>query len=151
MTEAYHYTACGLDYVYVQNGSVVRETTHGRAFAVEDARGLHDVLARSIASGPMRLRGHEVRFLRAQLKLSQDGLAQPLRTQRAFVAWGPCHFTPREPSPPSTAPAPRAETDFYGDPDGTRTHDTLIKSQVLYRLSYGIAGRTVIGLVQRQI
>ena len=24
------------------------------------------------------------------------------------------------------------------DPDGTRTHDSLIKSQVLYRLSYGI-------------
>ncbi len=27
---------------------------------------------------------------------------------------------------------------YRRDPDGTRTHDTLIKSQVLYRLSYGI-------------
>lgn len=26
----------------------------------------------------------------------------------------------------------------FRDPDGARTHDTLIKSQVLYRLSYGI-------------
>lgn len=26
----------------------------------------------------------------------------------------------------------------FCDPDGARTHDHLIKSQVLYRLSYGI-------------
>src|SRR5262249_11031691 len=28
--------------------------------------------------------------------------------------------------------------DFIGEPDGIRTHDPLIKSQVLYRLSYGL-------------
>jgi hypothetical protein len=26
-----------------------------------------------------------------------------------------------------------------GEPDGIRTHDPLIKSQVLYRLSYGLS------------
>ena len=28
---------------------------------------------------------------------------------------------------------------MIGDPGGTRTHDPLIKSQLLYQLSYGVA------------
>lgn len=34
-----------------------------------------------------------------------------------------------------------SERAILGEPDGNRTHDTLIKSQVLYRLSYGLPGR----------
>lgn len=86
MSEGYHYTACGLDYVYLQNGFKVRETKHGKAVAIENARELHEVIARAVISLPERLRGQEVRFLRAQLKLSQDGLAKALRTRRGSVA-----------------------------------------------------------------
>ena len=35
--------------------------------------------------------------------------------------------------------------DFFGEPGGIRTRDPLIKSQVLYRLSYGLGGRATIG------
>lgn len=35
----------------------------------------------------------------------------------------------------------------YCDPDGTRTHDSLIKSQVLYRLSYGILLFMIFGIL----
>jgi DNA-binding transcriptional regulator YiaG len=86
MTEGYHYTACGLDYVYLHNGYEVRETPHGRAVAIQDARGLHEAIARAVISSPGTLRGQEVRFLRAQLKLSQEGLAKALRTKRGSVA-----------------------------------------------------------------
>jgi len=86
MTEGLHYTACGLDYVYLQNGYQVRETKHGKATAIRDAQGLHDVIARAIISSPHRLRGQEVRFLRAQLKLSQEGLARVIRQRRGSVA-----------------------------------------------------------------
>jgi len=86
MTELYRYTACGLDYVYLQNGFEVRETKHGPAVAIKAARDLHETIARSIISTPQRLRGQEVRFLRAQLKLSQDGLARVLQTKRGSVA-----------------------------------------------------------------
>jgi len=86
MTEGYHYTACGLDYVYLQNGYEVRETPHGKAVAIQDARGLHEAIARAVISSPRALRGQEVRFLRAQLKLSQEGLARVLRTKRGSVA-----------------------------------------------------------------
>jgi hypothetical protein len=33
--------------------------------------------------------------------------------------------------------------DLFGEPAGTRTQDHLIKSQVLYHLSYGLAGAGV--------
>lgn len=86
MTEGYHYTGCGLDYVYLQNGFKVHETKHGKAVAIHEARTLHEAIARAIISAPHKLRGQEVRFLRAQLKLSQDGLARALRTRRSSVA-----------------------------------------------------------------
>lgn len=86
MTDGFHYTACGLDYVYLQNGFQVRETRHGKATAIKDAQGLHEAIARAIISSPHRLRGQEVRFLRAQLKLSQEGLARVLRQRRGSVA-----------------------------------------------------------------
>jgi len=35
------------------------------------------------------------------------------------------------------------EIDFFGESDGIRTHDLLIKSQLLYRLSYALPGAAV--------
>jgi DNA-binding transcriptional regulator YiaG len=99
MTEGYHYTACGLDYVHLRNGFEVRETPHGRGVSIKDARNLHAAIARAVIAAPNRLRGQEVRFLRAQLKLSQEGLAKALRTRRGSVArW--------ESEPDKTIPGP---------------------------------------------
>lgn len=64
----------------------MRETKHGAAIAIKDARGLHEAIALNIIGSPRRLRGQEVRFLRAQLKLSQEGLAKVLQTKRGSVA-----------------------------------------------------------------
>jgi DNA-binding transcriptional regulator YiaG len=86
MTEGYHYTACGLDYVYLQNGFKVHETKHGAGVSISNAQGLHGAIARMIVGSLPHLHGQEVRFLRAQLKLSQDGLARVLRTKRGSVA-----------------------------------------------------------------
>lgn len=86
MPELYHYTSCGLDYVYLRNGYVERQTRHGTGVAIHDAGALHEAIARAVITRPERLRGQEVRFLRSLLKLSQDGLARILRTQRASVA-----------------------------------------------------------------
>src|SRR6266404_24208 len=87
MTEGYHYKACGLDYVYLQNGYTIHDhPKHGRGVSIKDARGLHNAIARLIVSSPAPLRGQEVRFLRAQLKLSQEGLARVLQQERGSVA-----------------------------------------------------------------
>jgi hypothetical protein len=42
---------------------------------------------------------------------------------------------------------------FYGngEPGGIRTHDLLIKSQMLYRLSYGLGSKRTLGSVRRRV
>jgi DNA-binding transcriptional regulator YiaG len=86
MTEGYPYTACGLDYVYLLNGYTEHETKHGPAIAIKEARKLHEAIARDIIGSHRPIGGQEVRFLRSQLKLSQDGLAKALGTRRGSVA-----------------------------------------------------------------
>ncbi len=86
MTELYRYAECGLDHVYLANGFTAHDTPHGSGVSIEDADGLHKVIAIDIVSSPARLRGQEVRFLRGQLDLSQHALARVLKTARATIA-----------------------------------------------------------------
>jgi len=41
----YHYTLCGLDNVWLENGYQVRETSYGQGISVHDVEGLHEVIA----------------------------------------------------------------------------------------------------------
>lgn len=109
MMNGYHYTSCGLDYVYLENGYEIHETPHGRGVAIKDARELHETIALEIITRPERLCGQEVRFLRSLLGLSQDHLARKvLRQQRGSVArWE------AEPKKPIPGPADAALRWFY--------------------------------------
>lgn len=71
----YHYTRCGLDYVYLSNGYRLHETSHGRGVAIEDVDGLHRSIAADIVRHRAQLQGQDVRFLRKEMDLSQQGLA----------------------------------------------------------------------------
>ena len=82
----YHYTAWGLDYVWLTNGFGRTTTEYGDAVRIYNQDGLHKVIADSIITGPQRIRGAEVRFLRAMLGLSQEGLADLLDSSRPSVA-----------------------------------------------------------------
>ncbi len=86
MNERYHYTACGLDYVYLLNGFKVHETPYGQGVSIQDADGLHEAIALAVISSPHALRGQDVRFLRSLLDISQAGLGDILGTSRATVA-----------------------------------------------------------------
>lgn len=86
MSKPYHYTACGLDYIYLTNGYEERNTPHGMGIAIRDAEQLHDVIARAVVGAHGRLRGQEVRFLRARLDLSQAEVARVLGVTRGAVA-----------------------------------------------------------------
>jgi DNA-binding transcriptional regulator YiaG len=86
MSDGYHYTGCGLDYVYLLNGYTLHETEHGPGVSIEDARRLHERVALDIIGDPHPLRGQEVRFLRGMMKISQEGLARVLRQRRGSVA-----------------------------------------------------------------
>ena len=86
MTGGYHYTDCGLDYVYLQNGYTLHNTRHGEGVSIMDARQLHERIALDILGRHSPLQGQDVRFLRGMLRLSQEGLAHVLRQQRGSVA-----------------------------------------------------------------
>ena len=86
MTEGFHYTACGLDYVFLRNGYAIRDTKYGPAVAIQDVDALHSAIARTIISSPDQIRGQEVRFLRSVLSLSQEGLGRVLQESRPTVA-----------------------------------------------------------------
>jgi len=85
---AYHYTQCGLDNVWLENGYTIKSTRHGEAVAVDDVSGLHSLLAIALAGGHMPLSGKEFRFLRTQLGLTQEGLAKMMGvTEGAVSLW----------------------------------------------------------------
>ena len=97
MMEQYHYTDCGLDYIYLLNGFDEMETPYGRGSAIENVDGLHAAIALDIIMSPHAIRGQEVRFLRAMLNVSQAGLGDIVGKSRATVArW---EGSPRDPIP----------------------------------------------------
>ena len=70
----YHYTECGLQNVWLENGYKGHKTPYGHGISIEDVAGLHRVIGRAIARQP-RLTGAELRFLRKELQMSQRTLA----------------------------------------------------------------------------
>lgn len=88
MSKQYHYTACGLDNVWLANGYQIKTTRHGQAVAVHDLDGLHKLLAATLVDKPGRLTGKEFRFLRTQLGLSQEALGSMLDfSENAVSLW----------------------------------------------------------------
>lgn len=84
----YHYTECGLDNVWLENGYIQRKTPYGKGVAIEDADGLHRTLAEALLQKKGRLTGKELRFLRTELGLSQDNLGRCLgATDQSVSLW----------------------------------------------------------------
>jgi DNA-binding transcriptional regulator YiaG len=91
----YHYTMCGLDYVFLRNGFIHHETDYGPGTSIERADDLDRAIAMMVLSAHARLRGQEVRFLRAMTQLSQAELARVLGVKRLTVArWESAPNTP---------------------------------------------------------
>ncbi len=82
----YHYTECGLNNVWLVNGFKDHETPYGKGVAIEDADGLHRVIALDLVNHKPRLSGGEFRFLRKELDLSQAALARVLGNDEQSVA-----------------------------------------------------------------
>lgn len=88
MAKFFHYTACGLDNVWLANGYKIKKTRHGEAVAVEDVDGLHRLLTKALIDKHGRLTGKEFRFLRIQLGLSQEALGAMLDfSENAVSLW----------------------------------------------------------------
>lgn len=84
----YHYTECGLPNIWLQNGVVHQETPYGQVTSIIDVEGLHHAIAMAIITHSQRLTGTQVRFLRKEMNLSQDKMAQILGVSDSSVrAW----------------------------------------------------------------
>lgn len=71
----YHYTECGLNNVYLENGYTLSKD--GTLF-IEDIHGLHTEIARRVILQGRRLKGKEIRFVRHFMDLSQKALGEML-------------------------------------------------------------------------
>jgi putative transcriptional regulator len=84
--ECYHYTMCGLDNVYLENGYEIHQTPQGRGVSIEHADILDKAIARAIVYGTSPLTGKEFRFLRSQLDKTQLEIAGLFGTDTQTVA-----------------------------------------------------------------
>jgi DNA-binding transcriptional regulator YiaG len=93
---AYHYTQCGLDNVWLENGYSSKTTRYGKAVSVQDVEGLHKLLACKLVEKTSALTGKEFRFVRVQLRLTQEGLAKLMDvTEGAVSLWERKDVVPR--------------------------------------------------------
>jgi transcriptional regulator with XRE-family HTH domain len=86
MKKPYHYTECGLDYVYLLDGFEVIKTAYGPAVQVANASKLDRAIALAVVRQQNRLTGQEVRFLRGLLDMTQAELGNALGKDAQTVA-----------------------------------------------------------------
>jgi putative transcriptional regulator len=82
-----HYTASGLDYVYLVNGfSITDDPEHGRTTKIKNERDLHHAIGMHIIMKSGILKAAEFRFLRKLMKYTQKELADELGVDEQTVA-----------------------------------------------------------------
>ena len=82
----FHYVASGLDDVYLLSGFERYETDYGSGFSITDIDGLHRAIAQNIALHKKVLNGKEIRFLRKQMNLGQEELADLMGVSGQSIA-----------------------------------------------------------------
>ncbi len=82
----YHYTLCGLDNVYLENGVAQVSTPHGTGISIQDVEGLHRAIGQWLVFNKRRLNGKEIRFLRVELDMTQATVAHMLDVDVQTVA-----------------------------------------------------------------
>lgn len=84
----YHYTACGLDNIYLKNGYQQKETPSGATTAIHDMDSLHKAIAKGVVAKEACLTPKEFRFLRGELDLSQKMLGVLFdKTDQMIAKW----------------------------------------------------------------
>ena len=84
----HHYTECGLDNVWLENGYKLHKTPYGKGVSIADSDGLDKAIALCLTHKPGRLTGKEFRFLRTLLGLAQRSLADMVGvTEQSVSLW----------------------------------------------------------------
>lgn len=84
--QPFHYKMCGLDDVYLLNGFKIHETAHGTGVAVEKADELHLAIGLHLISHRKVLSQKDFKFLRKNMRMTQEGIAEALGVTSQTVA-----------------------------------------------------------------
>lgn len=77
---SYHYIECGLDNVFIEGMSTVEDHAGEATITIPAIGILHKVIAEGIVTLPSKMRGSELRFLRSEMGMTQEQLAEKLKT-----------------------------------------------------------------------
>lgn len=80
-----HYISCGLMNIWLKNGYETIKTPYGEATSIHDTEGLHKAIGLFLVNNKSRLTGAELRFLRKELDLSQNNLANLLGVSESSI------------------------------------------------------------------
>jgi putative transcriptional regulator len=84
--DTFHYTSCGLPNIYLAGGFTRHKTNYGDGVSIVAVEELHRAIGESIICSQESLSGPEIRFLRKEMKLTQEGLAEFLKLQAQQIA-----------------------------------------------------------------
>jgi DNA-binding transcriptional regulator YiaG len=89
MSRPYHYTECGLDYVYLIGGySIIHTEKDGDCVTIVNPEALNKAIGKFLITRRKVLSGTELRFLRHEMDMSQPTLAHLLRvTEQTVQKW----------------------------------------------------------------
>ena len=79
MMGAYHYTECGLDNVFIEGMAEVHDHASEETLEIQAIGLLHAAIAEGIVMLPSKMSGKELRFLRTEMGLTQEKLANVLK------------------------------------------------------------------------
>ena len=83
-----HYTACGLDDVYLMSGYEIVKTSHGEGTAIKKLDELHLAIGRNLSERKKVLSAKDLRFLRIHMNLTQSELGKLLGlTSQQVARW----------------------------------------------------------------
>jgi DNA-binding transcriptional regulator YiaG len=74
--EAYHYTECGLDNVFIKGMIPCQDNEGDDVFTIPNVSGLHKVITETIVDRDVGMTGQELRFIRTEIGMTQAELAK---------------------------------------------------------------------------
>ena len=85
MEADYHYTECGLTNVILRGVKTVIDDAEEETYCIPNVKALHRAIAVGIITAERAMSGEELRFLRTEMELTQEQLADILKVSRATV------------------------------------------------------------------
>lgn len=111
----YRYTECGLENVFIEGVSFVRDDKGEAVIRIPNINGLHNAIAVGIVRRKAMMSGREMRFLRSEMGMTQAELAEMIHREPLTISrWE------------------RGETDIDANAE------TLIRLQAIERLGLDI-------------